>query len=169
MGGNKKKRANSMGLTAVDKKDYPKDTYYNHILEQYKLYAQILDDHHNRFMNTLKYFISIQIIFFSGFGIIIKNEVDLGLFGTLMFLITTLSICGVWLLITRSHYKLTTAKHETLEDMEFYLPLKPFHYEWHDKLNLGKSYLSMRTVFFVLPIVLSIIYLSLTIIVLTTY
>lgn len=156
-------------LMAIGLKDYAKDKYHDHILEQYKLYAQILDDHHNRFMNTLKFFISIQIIFFSGFGIIMKNEVSLGVFGTFVFLITALSICVVWLLITKSHYKLTTAKHETLEEMEFHLPLKPFHYEWHSKLKSGKSYLSMRTVFFALPIVISIIYLSLFIIIYSSH
>ena len=115
-------------------------------------------------MNTIKFFISIQFIFLSGFLVIIKNEVTIGNFGIIMLALSALFICAVWLMISKSHFKLTTAKHETLEDMESYLPLKPFSYEWHEKLKSGHTYMSMRTVLFALPIVMSIIYISLAIV-----
>jgi len=150
-------------LASNIKGEYSKDSYNNSIMEQYKLYAQILDEHHNRFMNTIKFFISIQFIFLTGFLVIIKNEVQIGKFGIVMLLLSALFICAVWLIISKSHYKLTTAKHETLEEMELYLPLRPFSYEWHEKLKSGNKYISMRSVFFALPIIMSIIYISLSI------
>lgn len=64
-------------------------------------------------------------------------------------------------MISKSHYKLTTAKHETLEEMEAYLPLKPFSYEWHEKLKSGNNYINMRTVLYALPLAMSVIYVSL--------
>ena len=143
------------------KSDYSSDSYHSSIMEQYKLYAEILDEHHNRFMNTIKFFISIQFIFLSGFLIIIKKEVEIGIFGIIMLMVSGIFICTIWLLISKSHYKLTTAKHETLEEMETYLPLKPFSHEWHEKLKSGNNYVNMRAVLFALPIVMSIIYLSL--------
>ena len=151
-------------LSSNIKGEYSNDNYNNSIMEQYKLYAQILDEHHNRFMNTIKFFISIQFIFLSGFLVIIKNEVEIGKFGIVMLLLSALFICVVWFMISKSHYKLTTAKHETLEDMESYLPLKPFSYEWHNKLKSGNKYISMRSVFYGLPLVMSIIYLSIGIV-----
>ena len=151
-------------LSSNIKDEFSKETYNSSILEQYKLYAQILDEHHNRFMNTIKFFISIQFIFLSGFLVIIKNEVVIGNFGTIMLVLSALFICVVWFMISKSHYKLTTAKHETLEEIESYLPLKPFSYEWHEKLKSGNKYISMRTVLFALPLVMSIIYVSLGIV-----
>ncbi|CAZ98566.1 RipA family octameric membrane protein [Zobellia galactanivorans] len=143
------------------KSDYSNEVYHTSIMEQYKLYAEILDQHHNRFMNTIKFFISIQFIFLSGFLIIIKKEVVMGIFGIIMLLLSGIFICAIWLMISKSHYKLTTAKHETLEEMETYLPLKPFFHEWHEKLKSGNNYINMRTVLFALPVVMSIIYISL--------
>ncbi|MGB3342982.1 MAG: hypothetical protein WBA61_03640 [Aequorivita sp.] len=120
-------------------------------------------------MNTIKFFISIQFIFLSGFLVIIKNEIKTGKFGIVMLLLSALFICVVWLMISKSHYKLTTAKHETLEEMESYLPLKPFSYEWHEKLKSGNNYISMRTVFYALPLVMSMIYISLSIVALDLF
>lgn len=156
---NDKKEKNP--LVSQVKEAYSEDKYNDGILEQYKLYAQILDEHHNRFMNTIKFFISIQFIFLSGFLVIIKNEVEIGTFGTVMLTASALFVCIVWFMISKSHYKLTSAKHETLEEMEAYLPLKPFSYEWHEKLKSGNTYISIRTVLFALPLVMAIIYISL--------
>lgn len=152
---------NTNKLESNLKSDYSSEVYHSSIMEQYKLYAEILDEHQNRFMNTIKFFISIQFIFLSGFLIIIKKEVVMGTFGIIMLMLTGIFICVIWLMISKSHYKLTTAKHETLEEMEVYLPLKPFSYEWHEKLKSGNNYMNMRTVLFALPLVMSVIYLSL--------
>ena len=152
---------NTNKLESNLKSDYSNEVYHSSVMEQYKLYAEILDEHHSRFMNTIKFFISIQFIFLSGFLIIIKKEVEMGTFGIIMLMVSGLFICAIWLMISKSHYKLTTAKHETLEEMEAYLPLKPFSYEWHEKLKSGNNYINMRTVLYALPLAMSVIYVSL--------
>lgn len=163
----KSKKKEIHALESVKKDSFKKDNYHTIVLEQYKMYGQILEENHNRYMSTIKFFISIQIIFLSSFLVIIKKEVVVGVFGVIMLLIVSLSICISWLMVSKSHYKLTKAKHETLEEMEYFLPLKPFSHEWHNKLKSGDTYLSMRTVFFSLPIILSIIYISLGIIIIS--
>lgn len=151
-------------LVSKKKKKYSKEKYFDHILEQYKLYAQLVDEHNNRFMNTLKFFVSIQIVFFSAYALMLKKEVILGYSVLFLILFASLTICYIWFMISKSHYKLITAKYEVLEEMEAFLPLKPFHYEWSNKLNTGKKYTNMTKVYNSLPIIFGLIYISLFIV-----
>lgn len=83
---------NTNKLESNLKSDYSNEVYHSSVMEQYKLYAEILDEHHSRFMNTIKFFISIQFIFLSGFLIIIKKEVEMGTFGIIMLMVSGLFI-----------------------------------------------------------------------------
>ena len=136
------------------------------LLEQYKLYAQKLEGHHNRHINIVKFFISIQLIFLSGFLFVIKDEIQIGNFGIIIMSLVAILFCLVWLATSLSHNRLSTAKHETLEEIESYLPIRPFSYEWDEKLKSGKKYYNIRGIFISIPILMSLIYISLGVIVL---
>jgi hypothetical protein len=155
-------------LVSKKKENYNNEKYYDLILEQYKLYAQLLDEHNNRFMNSLKFFVSMQIVFLSGFALILKKEIVFGYSGLFLILLAALTVCFVWFMISKSHYRLITAKYEVLEEMEAFMPLKPFHYEWNNKLNSEKKYTSMTKVFSSLPIIFGLIYSALFVVMILT-
>lgn len=162
---NLNKDAKNRSLISVPLSGYPSGQLHaEHTLEQYKLYAQMLDSHSNRFDSLNKFFLTLNAAMISGLLLLIKENIDIGLIGYLA-LITLLSvICFVWWVALKSSRHLTTVKYEVLEELEELLPIRPFNYEWYNKMKSGNIYLRIQVTLQWIPWFIMVLYIILGIV-----
>ena len=117
-------------LAGKDQQAYPPE-YYSHILEQYKLCAEMADRVSQRRQSAHVFFLTVNAGLIALLGWTLPAEaappqsiwlVIVGLAGAVL--------SGTWLLLIRSYRNLNRAKFRMVQQMEMQLPLKPFTAEW---------------------------------------
>lgn len=71
-----------------------------------------------------------------------------------------LLFCLVWWLSIMSSNKLLDARLSILNEMEEWLPLRPFAYEWQEKLGRYRYVYRIGSAYLVIPVVFAIAYIA---------
>ncbi|NBC02393.1 MAG: hypothetical protein GVY20_01675 [Bacteroidetes bacterium] len=149
-------------LLGVDSRSFDtKNIYMTQLFEQYKLYVQMSDSHSNRFDSLNKFFLSANLAMISGLLLIISENIDLGVIATIVITFVPIIISFVWWASLKSSKQLTKTKYEVIEEMEEHLPIKPFYFEWHTKLESGKKYRNIQNIIHWIPIFFIFLFLAL--------
>lgn len=131
--------------------------------EQYKLYVETVEKVSDRRQNANNFFLTLNsaILAFTGFLTTQSFEV-----WHILVAIAGLSITILWLLTLRSFRSLNSCKFKVIHELEEKLPSKLFTCEWN-YLGQGKSkrkYLKLSVIEQGIPLVFSILYLALIVI-----
>ena len=147
-------------LFAKNEKDYGND-YKEHLFEQYKLYVESVEKTSDRRQHANNYFITINTALISLIGLSFQIKI----FENLSWIKSVLALVGIiicivfWYLI-RSYKQLNTGKFAVIHEVEKYLPLALYKYEW-EILGEGKDnkkYYPFSHIELLIPWVFGIIY-----------
>ena len=139
--------------------------YFNHLLDQYKLYVEMADrisqrrDQSNRFYASLLAGMIALMVVLARFDI--SDDVWVvvflvgGIFGTLLSV--------VWFVNIRSYRTLNTAKFKIINEMEGTLPAQGYAKEWDLLRSATDSpkYFQLTRVEQLVPVLMAMIYLGL--------
>ncbi|MGB3183792.1 MAG: hypothetical protein WBB45_20535 [Cyclobacteriaceae bacterium] len=143
------------------------------LLEQYKLYVELADRVSDRRIKTSQYFITLLsgLLVVLSFVLHKDQQAMLSRYQPyILFSIGLLGIilCFVWQLNIRSYRQLNSQKYRIIHDMEKQLPYPLFAKEW-ELLEDGKNrkkYLQLSRVEKLVPVILSIPFFILMVIIL---
>ncbi len=138
------------------------DQYRSHLLEQYRIYADHWTGEQARHDRTNNFFLTVNTavvtaLAFAGRGDAILLQGP----AVALLLLPAVAICLLWYVTLRSIAQWSVAQLETLQEMEAFLPLKPFTSEWHAKLAQKRTYIRIRTVRQVVPWLFVCVHLAL--------
>lgn len=143
-----------MGL--INKKIYNKNQD-SILFEQYRLYVESADKISDRRINTNVFFISLNTILLTMIGIFYKNNILLAMLSILGFILSIL-----WLLNIVNYIKINKCKFNIINELEKFLPVKPYSYEWY-KIGKGKNsknYIPVSKIESCLPIIFMLVYIA---------
>ena len=118
----------------IDKDQLP------YAIEQYKVFVQSLDHHYSRTQISDRFYLTLNTAIFSIIIFILKEKDQPDSFFLLFVLIPAIIFCVLWYSTIRSATIQALVKHQTLQDMEKSLPMRPYCDEWFDKLREGSIY-----------------------------
>ena len=147
-------------LFAKNEKDYGND-YKEHLFEQYKLYVESVEKTSDRRQHANNYFITINTALISLIGLSFQIKI----FENLSWMKSVLALVGIiicivfWYLI-RSYKQLNTGKFAVIHEVEKYLPLALYKYEWEilGERKDKKKYYPFSNIELLIPWVFGIIY-----------
>ena len=135
------------------------DLYRNHLLEQYKVYASRINGELSRSETINGFFLTISTALLTAPLLFLKLGAEVEhwnlVVGTLSIFVSI-----IWWLTLLSISKWQTAMFETIQSIETRLPVAPFTEEWRVNLREGKSYLKIRSIKLSVPIVFTILHIS---------
>lgn len=124
-----------MILIRKSKEDYGAK-FDEHLIEQYKLYVDLVDGISARRMLANSFFVGVHTALIMAFAVMLKEKVlQATLPGSLPFLAVIL-LCFVWWQVVHSYRQLNSAKFRVIHALEQMLPAAPFTAEW---LELGEG------------------------------
>ena len=141
---------------------YGEAHYQEHLIEQYKLYVEMLEGSNKRRMDTNTLFISINTIMVTFSALF--NEGKVLTLGLKLVCGTGLLFSFVWYLLLVNYNAINTVKWAVVYEMESHLPCNPFEAEWKDPDKVGEQhgktrYWSISKLEKLLPIVFAALYL----------
>ena len=109
------------------------EKYQEHLLEQYKLFVELMDKVSERRQNANNYFLTINAFLVSLFGVL-ANFTSTGTLGSKIwsFLVPVagLLVCITWVAIIKSFRQLNAGKFQIIHELETALPAALFDAEW---------------------------------------
>lgn len=107
------------------------NNYKDHLLEQYKIYLEMIDRISSRRQSVNSFFLSINtaLITLLGYKIVISNTNHLIVIHTLVGLCGMI-LCYIWYRVIKSNKGLTSGKFKILHRIEKKLPVSPYDAEW---------------------------------------
>lgn len=149
-------------VTPASYKDDAEAKYRSAILDQYKLYVEMADRISNRRGLTNTFFLSLNTLVFTLFGVFWKDRPnDIPSTALVLLLAVALGQCGAWWTIVRSYRQLNTGKYKVVGLLEELLPASPYwRAEWK-ALGEGKDptlYISLSHVEQWVPIAFAVLY-----------
>ncbi len=161
-----------------------KDKYYDHLLEQYKIYLELADKVSERRINANKFYILLLSTLFTVYSFFISlvvnkenpssnficnlvNDRELTLFILISIAIIGIVFSVLWVITIHSYKQLNTGKFAVILEMEKELPCECFYAEW---IRLGegvdkKKYFQFTKVEKFVPFVFICIFLTIIIII----
>lgn len=117
-----------------------KETYYNHLFEQYKSFVDSASKVSERRNSTNTFFLTLHTFLVSVLGIGYDNLGNLkSPFLILPPILAVLVLCYVWWRIIKSYRQLNEAKYKVIGEYERHLPSSPYwNAEW-ESLGRGKD------------------------------
>ena len=114
------------------------DKYIEHLIEQYKIYLEMLDRISDRRQKANEFFLALNTALLSFLGFVQSKGA-----GNLTFLFAVAPIAGsllsyFWYLMIRSYRDLNSGKFRVIHAVEQRLPLSLFDTEW-DVVGRGKD------------------------------
>jgi hypothetical protein len=157
------KRKTSIGTTEALFNSVAENGDTSQIMEQYKIYVELMDRTSQRRMAANTFYISANATLLT-VAMLFKDS-----FGQYIFLMSFVGIvlAAFWLFSIRSYEQLNTGKFRVINEIEKHLPLNLFAYEW-DALAHGKKfrvYWPLSHIERVVPLVFMALYVSLNVIV----
>ncbi|MHC0037919.1 RipA family octameric membrane protein [Pseudoneobacillus sp. C159] len=151
-------------LLSVSKETYGGD-YSIHCFEQYKLYVEMADRVSSRRMLANTFFLTVNTMLVTVLTALI-SKLEVSLTWLLPSLIAELTLCFAWWRMVKSYGQLNSGKYQVVNELENYLPIKPYAAEW---VILGegkdpKKYRPLTRVENWIPKIFSVIYVMLAII-----
>jgi len=105
--------------------------YDSHLLEQYKLYAEMADRISQRRQSANNFFLSVHTGLLALLGIIIEKGQPPSSFGLVLLIsVPALVLVFFWYRLIRSYKDLNTGKFKVIHAMESLLPVAPYDAEW---------------------------------------
>jgi hypothetical protein len=132
------------------------------VLEQYKLYVEMADRISNRRGLTNTFFLTLNTLVFTAFGVLWKDKPpDIATEVLVLLVLVLLGQCAAWWFIVRSYRQLNGAKFKVVGLLEERLPAAPYsNAEW-TALKRGddwRVYLPLSHVEQWIPILFAVIY-----------
>ncbi|MEP6743320.1 MAG: hypothetical protein ABJB61_12535, partial [bacterium] len=121
----------------------PKEIYgerfQEHLLEQYKLYVESAQRVSEKRISTGNYLLTVSSSLLTAFGI--SSTLHFGGGWLIIVPISGLLVSLTWFSLVNSYKNLNTAKFKVIHELEDYLPVALFRYEWHScEQGKGKAY-----------------------------
>lgn len=132
-----------------------------HILEQYKLHAQLAEAHVARGQTYNRFFLTLQAALISGFLVVSQENFALTKVQIVVIVLAACVFCLIWWLILQSSRKMTSFRYEILEEIEQFLPIRPFCAEWYDKIQQGSNYTHINKLSQLIPLIFALIFILL--------
>jgi len=141
--------------------------HYAVLLEQYKLYVEMMDRTSVRRINTNRFYVTILSLLLAFMTFIASGNIDPESYRTSMLSLALLGalLNVVWFINILSYRQLNTGKFRIIHKMEKELAYECFKKEW-DVLKRGKKtkyYRKLTRVELFLPLILAVPYISLLI------
>jgi hypothetical protein len=99
------------------------------LMEQYKLYVQMMDATSARRQETNKFFLSVLTLLAVVYPAVVAIH-EVGMFWRYVVPVIGLFMCAVWWVLLRSYRTLNWAKFEVIGEFENALPMQPYASEW---------------------------------------
>jgi hypothetical protein len=132
--------------------DYPEEKYYDHLLDQYKIYLEMADNISNRRQSANSFFLSVNTAIIALVTYLNLGNDTASKYYPIIAL-AGMIICFAWYRLIRSYKDLNTAKFKVLHEIESRLPVAPYDEEW-EKVGRGqdsKLYLPFTHVEILIP------------------
>ncbi len=139
------------------------DNFQAHILEQYKIYIEMMDRVSARRLQANKFYISLLSGLLAVFSFILTNKTIFSGFQKLLsILVGTLAIllCLVWYVNIQSYKQLNFLKFQVIDELEQHLPFPLYKREWEilKQENQNKIYRRLTAVEKYVPLILAVPY-----------
>ena len=117
-------------LISRGEEEYPSD-YYGHLMEQYKIYAEMTDRISQRRQTAHTLFLTINTGLIALLGLALSGK--LGIVGSVW--ISVVAVAGIilswaWYRLVKSYGDLNAGKFRVIHRIEELLPIKPYKAEW---------------------------------------
>ena len=124
-------------LIGKEEEEYPAD-YYGHLMEQYKLYAEMTDRISQRRQTAHTLFLTINTGLIALLGLALSGKI--GIVGSIW--ISVVAVAGIilswaWYRLVKSYGDLNTGKFRVIHRIEELLPIKPYKAEWEVLATVG--------------------------------
>lgn len=144
--------------------------YYDHVLEQYKIYVATAESVSARRGLSNTFFLTLHTLVVTAIATLYENSFRLQpKWIVIMPMIALLTLCWTWWRLNKSYKQLNSAKYKVIDEFERHLPSKPFvSAEWKT-LGEGKDptlYQELTDVENWVPAIFAILYLFGTMIIL---
>lgn len=125
-----------------ESKTYPKELYYGHMIQQYKLYVESAHKISDSRININKFYQAILTSVIALVGLVKLNEVKFNEHLIYIICISSVVLCAFWIISLENYRRLNSAKFKVIHEIEKNLPLNLFAYEWSmlEYGNNGKKY-----------------------------
>ncbi|MGK7954465.1 MAG: hypothetical protein AB4063_04265 [Crocosphaera sp.] len=159
-----KKQSNSED---INKNSYG-ENFHDHLLEQYKLYVEMMDKVTERRGQTNTFYISLLSGLLALLSFLIDKDSNLfsgerNIF-LLVFGILGIALCYVWHININSYKQLNSLKFKVINEIESYLPFRCYYREWEILREEKKhKYRRLNKVEKFVPLILSFPYFLLLI------
>lgn len=143
----------------------PKEVYgerfQEHLLEQYKLFVESSLKVSEKRISTGNYLLTVSSSLMTVFGI--ASTLRVGGRWLSIIPVAGLLVSLTWYSLIRAYKNLNTAKFKVIHELEDYLPVALFRYEWHScELGQGKAYRPITHLERWIPLIFAIVYVALT-------
>jgi len=153
----------------MDEKEYG-DDYKAHLVEQYKVYAEMADrisqrrEHSNRFYSSLLIGV-ITIISVVNKIAGLQPDTCFSSFILISVAVAGILLCVIWYINIRSYRQLNSGKYKVIHEMEEQLPFPLFKKEWEylRPSNGRKKYFQLTRIEQFVPLIFIVPYLILLI------
>ena len=126
-------------LNISDKESYG-TSFAADLLEQYKLYVQSAENVSSRRISTSRHLLTINSALVAIYGLEFGDS-NGHKYVTIFIAIAGILISLIWISVIKSHRDMNTLKFEIIHDLESYLPVPLFKYEWEiAEQGRGRSY-----------------------------
>ena len=117
--------------------------YREHILEQYRIYAERIATEQSRAETINGFFLTINTGVIT--ALVITSSDNAPLMGALgAITVAAIATCIAWAMVMLSLGRWQIAQLATIQELETLLPVKPFCAEWRDHLAPKAGYIKIR-------------------------
>ncbi|WP_405368772.1 hypothetical protein [Nonlabens sp. Asnod2-A12] len=143
-----------------------KGLYLSHLLEQYKLYVEMIDRVSSRRNLANVFFLTLNTTMLGAIGFVFEKIELIQPNWLILFPLLSLLVMNlIWWWLVKSYRDLNTAKYSILRKLSTKLPSSPWSAEW---IELGegnniKKYLPLTKLEMYIPMIFSLIYILVSI------
>jgi hypothetical protein len=138
------------------------DLFYSHLLEEYKLYVEMMDRVSGRRIETNKFYISILTALLGFIATLGQQRVGIGsdYMSVVLLLFIGLCLCVLWFVNINSYKQLNSLKFDVIREMESHLPFPCYSREWEVLQRQGKAYQRLSVIERYMPFLVSLFLLG---------
>lgn len=138
------------------------DSWQSVFFEQYKMYVESADKISERRTVSNNYLLTVNAALATIYGVT-SDKTDTTVWHIIVLIAGTLT-CVVWWYLIRSYRELNTVKFEVIHELEEYLPVALYEYEWTlAKHGQGKSFRPMSHLERYVPLIFIAMYIFIAI------
>lgn len=135
--------AQSLSLVQFSKESYGA-SFQDHLLEQYKLYVESAERVSDRRLSANNYLLTVNASIIALYGLFVSNSAynyNRGNHWLALIPAVGILVSLVWYLVIDSYRRLNSLKFEIIHELEQYMPVALYCYEWEKAgRGCGKEY-----------------------------